>query len=108
MRRCAFKRGSGDQRLADEALGTGKSDAGRSEMYPTKSVFSRTAALAWWLRRPPPQRQTRDFDSRLLHGDFSGSGHTSDFKTGAQVVTLPGAWRYRVSAGTGWPGVSIQ
>ena len=24
------------------------------------------------------------------------------------VATLPGAWRYRVSAGTGWPGVSIR
>ena len=23
------------------------------------------------------------------------------------MATLPGAWRYRVSAGTGWPGVSI-
>ena len=25
----------------------------------------------------------------------------------APVATLPGAWRYRVSAGTGWPGVGI-
>ena len=23
------------------------------------------------------------------------------------VTTLPGAWRYKVSAGTGWPDVSI-
>ena len=23
------------------------------------------------------------------------------------MATLPGAWRYRVSAGSGWPGVSI-
>ena len=23
------------------------------------------------------------------------------------MATLPGAWRYRVSGGTGWPGVSI-
>ena len=38
---------------------------------------------------------------------FSGSSHTSDFKIGTPVATLPGAWRYRVSAGTGWPGVSI-
>ena len=35
---------------------------------------------------------------------FSGSSHTSDFKIG---TTLPGAWRYRVSAGAGRPGVSI-
>ena len=40
-------------------------------------------------------------------GIFPGSSHTSDFKIGTPVATLPGAWRYRVSAGTGWPGVSI-
>ena len=43
------------------------------------------------------------FESR----DFSGSSHTSDLKTGTPVTTLPGAWHYRVSAGTGRPGVSI-
>ena len=47
------------------------------------------------------------FDSGLCCGDFSGSSHTSDLKTGTPVATLPGAWHYRVSAGTGWPGVSI-
>ena len=46
------------------------------------------------------------FESRL-HWDFSGSSHTGDFKTGTPVATLPGAWRYRVSTGTGGPGVSI-
>ena len=46
------------------------------------------------------------FESCLCQ-DFSGSSHTSDFKIGTPVATLPGAWRYRVSAGTGWPGVSI-
>ena len=45
-------------------------------------------------------------ESRLRR-DFSGSSHTSDLKTGAPVATLPGAWRYRVSAGTGGHGVSI-
>ena len=45
-------------------------------------------------------------ESRLRR-DFSGSSHTSDFKTGTPVTTLPGAWHYRVSAGTGRPGVSI-
>ena len=42
-----------------------------------------------------------------LRWDFSGSGHTSDFKIGTPVAILPGAWHYRVSTGTGWPGVSI-
>ena len=40
-------------------------------------------------------------------GIFSGSSHTSDLKIGTPVATLPGAWRYRVSTGTGRPGVSI-
>ena len=40
-------------------------------------------------------------------GFFSGSSHTSDLKIGTPVATLPGAWHDRVSAGTGWPGVSI-
>ena len=31
----------------------------------------------------------------------------SDLKSGIQLATLPGAWSYRVSAGTGWPCVSI-
>ena len=38
---------------------------------------------------------------------FPGSSHTSDLKIGTPVTTLPGAWHYRISAGTGWPGVSI-
>ena len=42
------------------------------------------------------------FDSCLCRGDFSGSSHTSDLNIGTQVATLPGVWRYRVSAGTGW------
>ena len=46
------------------------------------------------------------FESRL-HGDFSGSSHTSDLNTGTPVATLPGARHYRVSAGTGRHGVSI-
>ena len=46
------------------------------------------------------------FESRLRR-DFSGSSHTSDLKIGTTVATLPGVWRYSVSAGTGRPGVSI-
>ena len=40
-------------------------------------------------------------------GIFPGSSHTGDLKLGTPAATLPGEWRYRVSAGTGWPGVSI-
>ena len=38
---------------------------------------------------------------------FLGSSHTSDLKIGTPVAILLGAWRYRVSAGTVRPGVSI-
>ena len=41
-----------------------------------------------------------------LQRDFSGSSHTTDLEISTPVATLPGAWRYRVSAGTGWPSVS--
>ena len=48
-----------------------------------------------------------DFDSRLCCWDFSKSSHTSDLETGSPVAAPPGAWCYRVRAGTGWPGVRI-
>ena len=46
------------------------------------------------------------FESRWRR-DFSGSSHTSDINIGTPVATLPDAWYYRVSAGTGQTGVSI-
>ena len=48
-----------------------------------------------------------EFDSRLSRGDFSGSSSTSDLKIGTPVANLQGVRRYRVSAGTGWPGNGI-
>ena len=59
-----------------------------------------------WLRRPPPERKVPD-SNPACDGTFPGSSHTSDLKIGTPVATPPGAWRYRVSARTGWPGVSI-
>ena len=44
-------------------------------------------------------------ESRLRQ-DFSGSSHSIDLKIGTPVATLPGAWRYRVNAWNGRPGVS--
>ena len=38
---------------------------------------------------------------------LSGWSHTSDLNIDIPVATLPGAWWYRVSPGTGRPGVSI-
>ena len=55
---------------------------------------------------PASKAEDPGFESSLRR-DFSGSSHTSDFKIGTPVAILPGAWRYRVNAGTGGPGVSI-
>ena len=46
-----------------------------------------------------PKSEGPEFESRLIP-EFS--------KIDTPVATLPGAWRYRVSAGTDRPGVSIQ
>ena len=56
-------------------------------------------------RRPPREWKIAGSNSACA-GIFSGSSHASDSKIGTPVATLPGAWRYRVSAGTGQPGVS--
>ena len=65
-----------------------------------------TASLAKWLRRPP--RDWKILGSNPVCARiFSGLSHSSDLKTGTPVAILLGAWRYRVSAGTGRPGVSI-
>ena len=58
------------------------------------------------VRRPPRERKIPGSNPACA-GIFSGSSHTSDSKIGTPVATLPGAWHYRVSTGTGWPGVSI-
>ena len=58
------------------------------------------------VRRPPRERKIPGSNVACA-GIFPGSNHTSDLKIGTPVATLPGAWCYRVSAGTGWPVVSI-
>ena len=58
------------------------------------------------VRRPPREREIPG-SNPACDGIFSGSSHTCDLKIGTPVATLPGAWRYRVSTGTGRPGVSI-
>ena len=45
--------------------------------------------------------------SNFPRGVFPQSSHSSDLKIGTPLATLPGTGCYRVSAGTGWPGVSI-
>ena len=58
------------------------------------------------VRRPPRERKIPGSNPACA-GIFSGSSHTSDLKIGTPVATLPGAWRCRISTGTGRPGVSI-
>ena len=59
---------------------------------------SLTASLAEWLRRPPPEWKIRG-SNPACDRIFPGSSYTSDLKIGTQVVTLPGAWHYRVMLG---------
>ena len=47
------------------------------------------------------------FDSHFRRGTFPGSDDNSDLKIGIAVAAPKGAWRNRLSTGTGWPGVSI-
>ena len=54
-----------------------------------------------------PQEQKIPGSNPACAGIFSGSSHASDLEIGTPVATLLCAWRYRVSAGTGWPSVSI-
>ena len=65
-----------------------------------------TATLAWWLRRMSHERKIWGSIPACAVGICPG--HTSDLKMGILVATLPGAWHYRVSIGTDWPGVSIR
>ena len=63
---------------------------------------SHTASLAKWLRCPPLKQKVRS-SNPICDGIFPGRVIPVTYK----LATLPGAWRYRGSAGTGWPGVSI-
>ena len=55
----------------------------------------------------PPRERKVPGSNPACAGIFSGPSHTSDLNIGTPVATLPGAWHYKVSAGTGRPGVSI-
>ena len=68
------------------------------------SILNRLFGLV--VRRPPRGRKIPGLNPACAR-IISGSSHTSDLKIGTPVATLPDAWRYRVSAGTGRPGVSI-
>ena len=81
----------------------------QSQYRDTQQVSPSTGPPRWPSGKVSALRvEDPGFKSRLRRaGIFSGSSHTSDLKMGDPVATLPGAWRYRVSTGTGQPGVSI-
>ena len=64
------------------------------------SVHGVTALLALWLRRPSLEWKIL-CSNPVCARIFLGSRHSNDLKIGTPVATLPGAWCYRVSAGTG-------
>ena len=70
------------------------------------ALTNKTASLAQWLRCPTTEWKIPGSNPAWAE-IFAGSTLTSDLKIDTAVATLPGAWRYRVSAGIGWPGVSI-
>ena len=68
--------------------------------------LSGTTLLASWLRRRPREPKIRGSNPDC-DGIFLGRVIPVTLKMGTPVATLPGAWHYSVSAGTGQPGVSI-
>ena len=75
-------------------------------MFPVGVFLIGDRLVGLVVRRPPLERKVPG-SNPACEGIFSGSSHTSDLNIGTPVATLPGAWRFRVSAGTGRPGVSI-
>ena len=73
---------------------------------PSPQVLQDNRLVGLVVRRPPQERKIPGSNPACAR-IFSGSSHTSDLKIGTPVATLPGAWRYWVSTGTGRPGVSI-
>ena len=95
--------------LSDNGCGSAKQNADFSNTFTLwpkheKSLSVKYHLIGLVVRRPPQEWKVPDSNPACA-GIFSGSSHTSDI--GTPVATLPGAWRYRVSAGTGWPSVSI-
>ena len=74
--------------------------------FPRLSPSTSDRLVGLVVRRPPRERKIPG-SNPACGRIFSGSSHTSDLKIGTPVATLSGAWRYRVSTGTGRPGVSI-
>ena len=75
--------------------------------YFSKPLGSSAASSVSWGRRPPWEQHSWVRFALSAGGLFLVSSHTSDLSCGSSVAALPGTWHYRISAGTGWPCVSI-
>ena len=79
-----------------------------SSSSPSSSVFLQFLLPLWCRGKMSAWRVVDLGLIRTFTMDFfSMSSHTSDWKIGTLVATLPGAWCYRIITGTGWPGVSV-
>ena len=86
--------------------GDRKSSVGTLCQWRETAVSAARRLDGLMVRRPPRERKVPG-SNPACDGIFSWSSHTGDLNIGTPVATLPGAWRYGVSAGTGRPGVSI-
>ena len=77
-----------------------------ARLLPHTPLCSAYRLVGLVVRHPPRERKVPGSNPACA-GIFSGSSRTCDLNIGTPVATLPGAWRYRVSAGTGRTGVSI-
>ena len=75
--------------------------------YSSSTVLVLPNSLVGLVVKASASRAEDPGSNPACDGIFSGLSHTSDLKIGTPVATLPGAWRYRVSTGTGRPGVNI-
>ena len=79
---------------------------GKPEAVSSMYIYRSQGSLE--VKASAVREEDSGFKPHLCH-DISGSSHAADLEIGTPVATstVPGAWRYRVNAGIGWPGVSI-
>ena len=86
------------------SISAGQAVSGNAEGSAVSRFADRLVGLV--VKACASRAEDSGFESRLRRS-FPGSSHTGDLKFGTPVAILPGAWRYRVRAGTDWPGVSM-
>ena len=76
--------------------------AARKIVWADPSLRYTSLLLGRWATNQQTIQSGRPhFNTHSLCRAFPRSHHTSDLKTGTQVITLPGAWHCRVSTCTG-------